>query len=254
MNSLLSRTAFLLALIVATAPAAADSIVLTPAAVPLKGEVGQSVSQTLSMRNDTDVPLDFEIRAQDVVVRDGKRVFVAAGRVPGSIAATAVIEPRIVHVEPHARASASVMFTLPKDMRHRAVVARFQGKTPVQYGNRKAYLSLGTLFTFAVSDHTSVNGTLAATPPSGSANAKFTGTLMNDGTEPVVPSGVAVLMDAQGRMLARAPFTSKRLLPGESGTFVAEYGGELEHGEYRSLATFDVAGKPYTLTSQLLVP
>jgi hypothetical protein len=246
--------AFVVALATAALPAAAGAIVLTPAAVPLKGETGQSVTQTLTMRNDTDVPLDFEIRAQDVVVRDGKRVFVEAGRVPGSIAATAVIEPRTVHVDPHGQAVASVMFTLPRDMQHRAVVALFQGKTLVQSGNRKAYLSLGSLFTFAISDHTSVRGAFTATPPGGSANAKFTGTLTNDGSEPVIPAGVAVLMDSNGRMLAKAPFTSRRLLPGETGTFVAEYAGELDPGEYRALATFDIAGKPYTLTSQLLVP
>jgi hypothetical protein len=65
---------------------------------------------------------------------------------------------------------------------------------------------------------------------------------------------MAVLMDAQGRMVAKSPFTAHRLLPGESGTFVSEYPGELGSGEYRALATFDIAGKPFTLTSQLVVP
>jgi hypothetical protein len=250
----LSFTAVLLALFALTQSAAAQSIILRPAAIPLKGEIGQSVTQTLTMQNETDVPLEFEIQAEDVVVRNGKRVFVEAGRVPGSIAATAVIEPRKVRVEPHASASAQVMFTLPAGMQHRAVVALFKGTTPVQAGNRKAYMSLGTLFTFAISDHVSVTGTLAATPPTGSSNATFTGTLVNDGTEPVVPSGMAVVMDAQGRMVAKSAFTSHRLLPGETGKFVSEYPGELGSGEYRTLATFDIAGKPVTLTSQLLVP
>jgi hypothetical protein len=250
----LSFTAVLLALLLTLQSAAAQSIVLRPAAVPLKGSIGQSVTQTLTMQNETDVPLEFEVIAQDVVVRDGKRVFLEAGRVAGSIAATAVIEPHTVHIAPHASASAQVMFTLPAGMQHRAVVALFKSKTAVQSGNRKTYLSLGTLFTFAVSDNVSVRGTLAAVPPSGSANATFTGTLVNDGTEPVVPSGMAVLMDSNGRMVAKSSFASHRLLPGETGTFVSEYPGELGAGEYRALATFDIAGKPYTLTSQLVVP
>ena len=253
MRSLLYPLA-LLALHLAAQPAAAQSIILRPAAVPLKGDIGQSVTQTLTMQNETDVALEFDIQAQDVVVQGGKRVFVEAGRVPGSIAATAVVEPRSVRVEPHSSASAKVMFTLPAGMQHRAVVALFKAKTPVQAGNRKAFLSLGTLFTFQISDGVSVNGKFAAKPPSGNANAVFECTLVNDGAEPVVPSGVAVLMDSQSRLVAKAPFTSKRLLPGESGTLVAEYPGDLDHGEYRALATFDIGGKPYTLTSQLLVP
>jgi hypothetical protein len=249
-----SLIALVLALFALVQPAGAQSIILRPAAIPLKGEIGQSVSQTLTMQNETDVPLEFDILAQDVVVRDGKRVFVEAGRVPGSIAATAVIEPRKVRVEPHASASAKVMFTLPHGMQHRAVVALFKGRTPVQSGNRKATLSLGTLFTFAIGDHVSVSGKLTATPPTASSNAMFTGRLVNDGAEPVVPSGMAVVMDAQGRMVAKSAFASHRLLPGESGRFVSEYPGELPSGEYRALATFDIGGKPYTLTSQLLVP
>lgn len=243
-----------LALLLAAQPAAAQSIILRPAAIPLKGEIGQSVTQTLTMQNETDVPLEFDIQAQDVVVREGKRVFVEAGRVPGSIAATAVVQPRSVRVEPHASASVQVMFTLPEGMQHRAVVALFKAKTPVRSGGRNAYLSLGTLFTFAISDRVSVSGTLAATPPAANANAAFNCTLVNDGTEPVVPSGVAVLMDANSRLIAKAPFTSRRLLPGETASLVAEYPGDLDPGEYRALATFDVGGKPFTLTSRLVVP
>ena len=246
--------AALLSLCAAVNPALAQSIILRPAAVPLKGEIGQSVTQTLTMQNETDTPLEFEVVAQDVVVQGGKRVFVEAGRVAGSIAATAVITPRKVRVEPRSSASATVLFTLPQGMQHRAAVALFKSTTAVASGNRKAYLSLGTLFTFAISDRISVTGTLQATAPTGSTNAVFTSTLVNDGTEPVVPSGMAVVVDGAGRMVGKSAFTAKRLLPGETATLVADFPGELDSGDYRALATFDIAGKPLTLNAALRVP
>lgn len=236
-------------------PAAAQSIVIRPAAVALKGEPGQSVTQTLTLQNETALPLDFELVAQDVVVRDGKRVFVEAGQLPGSIAATAVIDTPRIRVEPGQSGSAQVIFTLPPDMKHRAVVAIFRGITPLSSGGgAKATMSLGALFTFQISGQVSMAGQLLAKPPTGSSNASFAGTLTNDGTEPVVPTGALAVVNAQGRMVGRASFTSRRFLPGESDTLMAEYAGDLDSGVYRAIATFDVDGKPLTLVAPLLVP
>lgn len=250
-----SLTLFLLPLLwAALQPAAAQSLILRPAAVPLKGEIGQSVQQALTLQNDSDLPLEFEVVAQDVVVRDGQRVFVEAGRIAGSIAATAVIEPKRVRVAARSSATATVLFTLPHGMQHRAAVALFKGVTPVQSGNRKATLSLGTLFTFAISDAVAVEGRLAATPPSGNTNGAFSSRLVNVGQEPVVPAGLAVVMDAKGRLVGKSAFAPKRLLPGESATLVADFPGDLDSGDYRAVATFDVAGKPLTLVSPFVVP
>jgi hypothetical protein len=248
------RAVLTLVFVLGAATAAAQSLVLRPAAVPLKGHVGQSVTQLITLHNEGDQPLEFDVVAQDVVVLDGKRVFFEAGKLAGSIAATAVIQPRRVRVDARSSSSATVIFTVPEGMQHRAAVALFKGTTPVQAGQRKAFLSLGTLFTFAVTDNVSVKGELRATPPAPNANASLAGFLANDGTEPVVATGVAVLVDDAGRMVGKSAFEPKRLLPGESATLRAEYPGDLEPGNYRAIGTFDIAGRPLTLTSPLIVP
>lgn len=232
----------------------AQSIVLSPAVVPLKGEVGQSVSRVLTMRNDTAWPMDFEITAQDVIVRGGKRVFVEAGKLPGSVAATLVAEPRVLRVDPHRSGSATVMFTLPQRMEQRAVLAILKSRTSVPYGDRRAYMSLGTLFTFVLSDRVSISGRLSASPPTSGASARIVSTLVNDGDEPVSTTGVAVLIDGQGHLVGKAAFEPHRLLPGESATLSTEYAGELERGDFRVHATFDVPGRPLTLDTTLTVP
>ena len=251
---LLCLFVFVLCVFVFVVQADAQTIILRPAAVPLKGEVGQSVTQTLTLQNESDVPLEFDLVAQDVVVREGKRVFVEAGKLPGSIAATAVMQPQRVRVEAHRSASAQVMFTLPRDMQHRAAVALFRGRTLLEAGARKATMSLGTLFTFQVSERVAVSGRLDAKPPTGSSNASFEGFLSNDGSEPVVPSGLVAVLDGRGRLLGKVAFTPRRLLPGESANVNAEYVGDLDTGTYRAVATFDVDGKPLTLVAPLHVP
>ena len=233
----------------------AQSLILTPAAVPLAGDRGQSVTQLLTLRNDTDLPLDFTMEAKDVVVKDGARQFVEAGKLPGSIAASAVFSSRTVHVDPRSSGTVSATFTLPPDMAHRAVVAYFRGTTPVKAGARTSYLSLGTLFTFTVSPNISIAAaTLQADPPSGASNAQLRTQVVNDGTEPVVTKGVAVIVDGGGRMMGKTAFADKRLLPGEKATLLADYAGDLPPGDYRAVATFDVGGRPLTLTSSLRVP
>ncbi len=251
----MTRLLFALCVFLVCAAASAQTLILRPAVVPLKGETGQSVTQSLAMQNESDVPLDFVLEAKDVVVRDGARQFVEAGRLPDSIAASAVFSPQRIRVEPRSSASVSVTFTLPPSMRHRAVVAMFRGTSAVATGKQRALLSLGTLFTFTVSDRISIQAQpLEVVPPSASANAQLRSEVVNDGTEPAVPGGMGIILDEQGKLVGKVPFQKKRLLPGEKATLVADFPGDLPTGNYRAVATFDIAGRPLTLSSSLAVP
>lgn len=231
-----------------------QSLILRPAVVPLSGEEGQSVTYPLILQNETDQAMEFSLEAHDVVVRAGERQFVEAGVLRGSIAATAVFQPGSLRIPPRSSGSATVTFTLPERLEHRAVVALFKGTNLVAAGNRKARLSLGTLFTFRISDRISVvsNG-LEVQPPTASTTGQIRTRLVNDGAEPSVPSGSAVVLDAAGRLVGKIDFPAKRLLPGEAATVVADYPGELPAGSYRAVATFDVGGQPLTKSTAWIV-
>ncbi len=54
-----------------------------------KGNFGQGLTQTLTLTNQTARDFAFEMVAEDVIIKDGKRVFVPAGETPNSIAASA---------------------------------------------------------------------------------------------------------------------------------------------------------------------
>jgi hypothetical protein len=232
----------------------AESITLSPAVVPLGGAGGQSVTQSLTLHNNSEVALDFVLEARDVIVRDGARVVVEAGDLPDSIAASAVFSRPQVTVAAGASEVVSVTMTLPATMRHRAVVAYFRGTQSVGLPNRRALLSLGTLFTFTVSDAISIDaGELAVTPPSATTDLRLRSHVRNDGQEPVVPSGVAAILDVGGRLVGKTTLESHRLLPGEAADFGTDYVGDVPPGTYLVVMTLDVDGRAYSKSAALTV-
>jgi hypothetical protein len=226
-------------------PAGAQTLSLSPAVVPLGGQPGQSTVQTLTLTNGTGLRLEFALEAQDVVVRDGRRVFVAAGEVPGSIAATAVFSERRLELGPGQAASVDVTVTLPASAAHRAVVVLFRGLTRIAgAGGSAATASLGTLLTFTLSDERSVSPSeLTVEPPTAARNLAFEQAFANDGSEPVVLKGMTVILDGGGRVVGKVPARPQRLLPGERAALRGDFGGELSPGTYRALSTFEFDGR-----------
>jgi len=146
--------AVLLSTLVTSAALAAEDGALsaTPAVVMLKGSLGQSTTQRLTLTNTTSREFAFGMQAQDVVVRDGRRVFVPAGEIAGSIAATAVFSRRTIVVKPHSAENVDVTVTLPARAQNRGVILLFHGTTKFMNGNVPMVASLGTLLTFSATD------------------------------------------------------------------------------------------------------
>jgi hypothetical protein len=235
-------------------PAAAQNLSLSPAVVPLRGQPGQSTRQTLALANGTSKRLAFDLEALDVVVRDGARVFVPAGEVAGSIAATAVFSRRSVVAEPGETQSVDVTLTLPAAA-HRAVVILFRGTTKLQgEGKTEVTASIGTLLTFTLSDEYSLApAELAVRPQTASSTLGFEQPFTNDGREPVVVKGMTAVLDGDGRMVGKVASRPHRLLPGEQTVLRADYAGELPPGSYRAIATFDYEGRAVTRTAAFVV-
>jgi hypothetical protein len=244
-----------LILVCATAAYANNgALSVSPAVIMLRGEAGQSTTQRMLLTNGTSRPFSFELIAEDVVVRNGKRFLVPAGETAGSIAATAVFSQRVVTVPPGASAAVEVTVTIPPATTVRAVTALFHGKDKIMRGNTPTTVSLGTLMTFALSDSIGVNaGAPAITAQSATSNAAFTQPFVNDGTEPFVAKGIAAILDGNGTLVGKAPLESRRVLPGEQVSLHGEFAGELARGKYRVLLTCDAGGKVITRSAEMVV-
>jgi hypothetical protein len=230
------------------------AISLSPAVITLRGDYGQSTTQTLRLVNGTSRPFSFDLVAQDVIVRDGKRLFADAGTVPGSVAATAVFSQKHVDVLPGETAAVTVTVTLPPSTPVRAVVALFRGTNHVMSGNVPMSASLGTLLTFTVSHSIDMGAEpLQLQPQSATANLAAAHACTNRGDEPLVAKGVLAVLDAQGNLVGKAAIKPHRLLPGESARLGTEYGGELAPGRYRVLVTYDYEGHTLTRSADVVV-
>jgi hypothetical protein len=234
--------------------AAAQTLTLSPSVVPLAGHSGQGITQALTIANHTGIELAFALEAQDVTIVDGQRRFVAPGELPGSIAATAVFTPDHVVVPTGESRTVRVTLTVPDAPRTRAVVALFKGNTRIAKEETTMTASLGTLFTFTLSDRISV----AAEPPviqpqTATSNTRFHQSVLNDGAEPVMVSGVAVVLDADGAIVSKANFNARRALPGEHVTVDADLAAEIRPGAYRVLLTLAYGTRTLTTSSELRV-
>jgi hypothetical protein len=250
-----SRLLLAATLAVLAAQAHAESLSLSPAAVALRGHAGQSTTQTLTLRNGTSADLAFHLAARDVVVNEGVRRFVDPIELPDSIAATAVFSASDVMIPSGQARSVDVTLTMTPAARHRAVVVLFQGATRLEQGGRGTILSLGTLLTFTVSDGVVLEpSALELQPPTTASPLMIALALHNGGQEPAVARGVAVILSADGRIVGRALFPARRLLPGENVTVSTDYGGQMPAGRYRVLATLDSEGHALTRAADLVVP
>jgi hypothetical protein len=208
----------------------------------------------LTLTNSTSLELTFGLEAQDVTVREGKRVFVTAGELSKSIAATAVFSQKTVVVPAGESRSVTVIVTIPEGATTRAVLALFRGTTLIPNGRTHATASLGALLTFTLSEKMSLTASeIAVTSQSNAQNAAFEQTFDNVGTEPLVPEGVAVILDESSKFVGRTSFRPHRLLPGERGTLRAELPTELQRGKYRVLSTFAFEGRSTTRMADFIV-
>ncbi len=230
------------------------AVSLSPAVVMTKGTFGQSIAQTLVLANDTSLPMTFDLVAEDVLVQDGKRVFVPAAQTPGSIAATAVFSAKTITVAPWSTASVEVQFTVPPKTPVRAVVAVFRGtnKVPTSRQGIAMTASLGTLITFTLSDNFNVAAEPLQVDASDAATVTVRQPLTNLGTEPVVPEGVVAILEPSGALVMKAPITAQRLLPGEHLDFQAQCASAmLGPGNYRVLASYKFEGRTITEAGEL---
>ncbi len=234
-----------------TAVAGGGSLSVSPAVIVLRGVSGQSTTQSMKLTNGASQPFSFDLQAQDIIVRDGRRVFVAAGQLPGSVAATAAFSRKSVTLGPGESVRVDVTITIPRNPAARAILALFHGTTRVQRGSIGSTVSLGMLMTFALSDDVLTSSTpLDVHPPTATSNLAVTQQLINSGPEPFVATGMLAIVSGKGILLGRTPIPARRLLPGERTDVRAEYAGDLAPGHYRALLTYQLAATSVTSSAE----
>lgn len=240
-----------------TPEVAKPSISLSPAVIMAKGNFGQGLTQTLTLSNQTGRDFAFDLIAEDVVIKDGKRVFVPAGETPNSIASTAVFSQKTIVIKANSFGSVDVRLTIPAETNIRAIVAMFRGtdKLPTSSGAVGMTASLGALITFNLTDNVKLQPeTVHVTPATDTANMTVAQWISNNGQEPALPEGTAAILNTSGVLVGKTIFPPQRLLPGERLEFSADYPAELAPGKYRVLCSYQFEGKTLTSEGSFEVP
>ena len=227
-----------------SSPAAAPSLALSPGVVEVKARPGVSTTHALTMSNLTGTRLRFVMEAFDVVVRDGKRVFIPAGETAGGIARSAVFDPAAIELDSGARGEVKVTLTVPDDPKVRAVVAIFRGQTALHAQGAVMFTgSLGALVTYNLSPDVRVKaGAPTVTPQTGNRNLVVAEQLENDGQEPAIPKGTLAILRSSGELVGRVTIQPHRLLPGEKFDCSVEYPHTLHSGKYRAMMSIQHEG------------
>jgi hypothetical protein len=131
----------------------------------------------------------------------------------------------------------------------------FHGKDLIAVTSRaRATASLGTLFTFALSDEVRIEGSaIEVTPQTATANPMVVQWFTNTGREPAIVTGVAAILNEAGSLVTKSSFAEKRLLPGERGQFESEVPVELKRGNYRAFVSFLCGGQTTTYSAAFTV-
>lgn len=107
---------------------------LSPTMAVVQVESGGDASSQFLLTNNTKSELTFEIEALDMVVREGKSVFVSPGASSNSIAATAVLSQKYLNSKPGEKTSLTVTFSIHPQTGSRGVLILLKGTDKATFG------------------------------------------------------------------------------------------------------------------------
>jgi hypothetical protein len=230
---------------------------ISPAVIMLKGLPGHTTTQPFTISNMSEHEFSFEVELLDVVVREGKRVFTPAGETAHGLAGSASLSQKQITLAPRTEATIKATLVMPTDSPLRAVVVMFRGRQKVPAGTEEKLGSragLGSLVTFSVSNAFEMAGNPASvSAQTASRSAVISQVLKNTGTEPIMPTGIAAVLNQGGKMVGKAVFVSHRLLPDEQLEFAADYPTQLDPGKYYALCSFEYEGKTLITKTEFMV-
>lgn len=139
----------------AIVPPESGSLTLAPSLILAPGKPGQTTSHSLVIQNGTSFEFTFEVEARDLVIRNGRQVFLTAGELPDSVAANLLLAPRSVNVKAMRTASVVVRLTAPSQTQVRGVLITLKGFNRIPVGADSVMTaSLGTLISLRGPENT----------------------------------------------------------------------------------------------------
>jgi hypothetical protein len=240
-----------LSLLVPALPARAD-INIDPLLIEAEVPAGGSYSRTIAIQNPRKTPMELSTQLMDwkYIAPSGKKTLLQAGLTARSCARWVTLTPDKLTIPPGGIGTLRFSLTTPKEAEggYVATILYRINPPPVDKDNPNTTVNIGVQLTapilLEIAKTQRVEGTLMAFQPvNPKANrpmdvkAKF----RNTGNVRIQAKGRLAIMDMKGKALGWTPFPDLKTLPGDEFEVTASWKAGLPPGDYRLVATFEMA-------------
>jgi len=264
----MTRLIVLLALIstISAAPAASQTLGLTPAEVRAAFKPRQVVQFELNVSNDGDTPVPMRASVMDLWYdkATNDKVFGTPGSLPHSASNWVTFVPPVFTLPAHGTGKVKVVVTPPPEAAGGSYAVLFVESKPelapdTTPGGRPIYANvrLGALILLAAEGtetfHVEVTNA-ALTPPTPQHGLELAFQLENTSNTHIFPEARLVILNTDRQPVARTDGEAKRFLPGQKDTMHVTWAGTLPPGEYSGVLTIRYGkDQVYTQLLPLLV-
>jgi hypothetical protein len=249
------------------ARAQAQSLGLTPALVEAKVKRGATYTAAFSRGNNTSTRLRFRASTSDYWYDEhNSRITGLPGTLPRSASLWVQFSPVEFIIEANSSTTVKAIITVPSAANGSYYTSPiFEGEpTDAPTASRNSgtltasvairFRGLLLLTTEDAADYNVEVMDGSATPPTAATPLEIQLGVRNNGTAHARLRGIFAILNASEHLAGRGRFEEKSFLPGQRGTFRAQWAGELAPGQYRAIVTltYDRVGlEPSTLLYEL---
>lgn len=253
----LSVISYLFVLRGQVAAQANQSITIIPPKFELFANPGDTLSEKMRVRNETDNPVTYTVSVEDFSTSGEEgHVVLEEGEVNNSYALARWIEPdtRDLILQPKEEASITFRVNVPRDAEpggHYASVILQTGGSVEIPGTAVVSQRVGTLVLLRVSGNVSEQAILESfTAPSylQKGPVMFSARVKNEGNVHIMPQGTIVIKNMFGKKVDEIPFDGRNVLPSAIRKMDTTWDAERLLGRYTAtlVSTYGQQKKPIT--------
>lgn len=234
-----------------------QAITIIPPKFELFANPGDTLSEKMRVRNETDVPVTYTIVVEDFSTSGEEgHVVLEEGESNTSFSLAKWIEPetRDLILQPNEEVSLTFRINVPRDAEpggHYASIIMQTGSDQMIPGSAVVSQRVGTLILLRVSGNVSENAILENfTVPSylEKGPVVFSARIKNEGNVHVMPQGTIVIKNMFGKKVDEIPFDGRNVLPGAIRKMDTTWDAERLLGRYTAtlVSTYGQQKKPIT--------
>ncbi len=243
---------FLFTALVSTPLSLRADINIDPLLIEAEVPAGGSYSRTIMIQNPLSKPMEMSLQLMDWKYKapSGQKTLLQAGITSRSCAKWVTLTPDKLTIPPGQSANVRFSLTAPKDVEggYVATILYRIAPPPVDKNSANTTVNIGLQLTapilVEIAKTQKVEGVVTEFHPVNPKAGRPLDVMVrfkNTGNVRIAAQGRLAIMDAKGKALGWTPFPDIKTLPGDEWEVTASWKAGLAPGDYRVVATFELA-------------